>query len=387
MERKEKNLFTVGFLLNPIAGMGGKFALKGTDGEEILEKALALGAEPITPEIARKFLEKYSQNIQENISFLVAPAPMGYQIFETFPNVPRNKLKINVDSQTTSADTIQIVRTFCNLNVDLILFLGGDGTSVDIYNGLKKEIPILGIPSGVKTYGEVFSHNIEESISILLDFAFQQITHTADILDLDEEEYRKGNLKVEVKGQVLVPNYPQFFQQTKSPSFSTSETEETNKRIADYLIHKLKSDENKSPVILCPGSTFNQFSKMLNIERSLLGVDVIFEESLIIKDATEFEIYEYCFKGNFSNPPIIIITPIGSMGYLFGRGNHQLSPRILKEVPKENIWIVASHQKLNHVQGSVLRVDTKDQEVDTYLTGYFKVIVDRQEYKMIKVVH
>jgi predicted polyphosphate/ATP-dependent NAD kinase len=367
--------------------MGGKFALKGTDGEEILEKALALGAKPITPEIAISFLEKYSKNIQEDISFLVAPAPMGHQIFVTFPNVPRNKLKIDLDNQTTSVDTIKIVGIFCDLNVDLILFLGGDGTSVDIYKGLTKEIPILGIPCGVKTYGEVFSHNIEEAISILQDFAFQQTTHTADILDLDEEEYRKGNLKVEVKGQVLVPNYPEYFQQTKSPSFSTSETEETNKRITDYLIHKVKSEKNKCPIILCPGSTFNQFSKMLNIERSLLGVDVIFEESLIIKDATEPEIYDYCFKGNFIKSPIIIITPIGSMGYLFGRGNHQISPRILKKVPKENIWIVASHQKLNRIQGGILRVDTKDQEVDTYLTGYFKVIVDREEYKMIKVVH
>jgi predicted polyphosphate/ATP-dependent NAD kinase len=239
MERNERNLFIVGFLLNPVAGMGGKFALKGTDGKEILEKALALGAKPITPEIAKSFLEKYSQNMQENVSFLVAPAPMGYQIFEIFPNIPKNKLKINLDIQTTSTDTIKVVRTFCDLNVDLVLFLGGDGTSVDIYKGLTKEIPILGIPSGVKTYGEVFSHNIEEAISILQDFASQQITHSADILDLDEEEYRKGNLNVEVKGQVLVPNYPQFFQQTKSSSFSTSETEETNKRIADYLIHKI----------------------------------------------------------------------------------------------------------------------------------------------------
>jgi predicted polyphosphate/ATP-dependent NAD kinase len=66
---------------------------------------------------------------------------------------------------------------------------------------------------------------------------------------------------------------------------------------------------------------------------------------------------------------------------VFGRGNPQLSPAVIRECDVE---VVASRAKLDGVR--VLRVDTDDPELDAALSGWVKVRVGKFETRMMKVV-
>jgi predicted polyphosphate/ATP-dependent NAD kinase len=79
----------------------------------------------------------------------------------------------------------------------------------------------------------------------------------------------------------------------------------------------------------------------------------------------------------------IIISPIGGNAFIFGRGNQEFSPAVLKLVEKEAIIVVATRDKINKV--TCLRVDTNDTEVDKRLKGYMKVVTHYNEEVMMKV--
>ncbi len=348
----------IGFLINPIAGLGGAVALKGTDG--LAKKALELGANPVSPTRANAFFTALDKEIiakdKQDIQFIVPPDPMGKQILSN-TNFNYKTLSLTFQSDVTTAnDTISAIKLFEQEQVELIIFVGGDGTSVDVGTAITTSTPMLGIPSGVKTYGSVFAHSPEEAVTVLLSFLSSRLTSQAELLDLDEQAYKKGSISITLKGIVTVPAFPQYFQNAKERVEST-ETEQANlERIAEDVSEILHGKKAKKLVIIGPGSTFDSLSKTLGIDRSLLGVDCFeFSEqgtiNTLLSDAREDQIFNVVSK---YKDIFLLLTPIGGMGYILGRGNHQISPRIIKKVPKEQFLICCTKRKLSTLKDGVL---------------------------------
>ncbi len=352
----------LGFLVNPIAGMGGSVGLKGTDGEEILRRAIAVGAKPVANERARLALESLSGGFR----FLTCGGEMGARLLKEI-GFEGYEVVYEPDKESTALDTRKASSIFLERGARLVLFAGGDGTAQDIYSAIGDRVPMLGIPAGVKMHSAVFAVNAKAAGDIVSDFvAGRTGIREAEILDCDEEQYRQGKLEVKLIGYAQAPYRQGLMQAGKTLYHGTTE-EQAKEGIASFAIEFMRDD---SLYILGPGSTVKKIASLLGIEYSLLGVDLVKNGELLCKDVGERQILELLQQHAKAK---ILVSPIGAQGFIFGRGNQQMSPRVLKKVGRENIVVLAAPHKL--LETPVLRVDTGDRRLDEELSGEIQVIV------------
>lgn len=367
----------LGFIINPIAGMGGAVGLKGTDGKKILEKAKKLGAEPISHIRAQEFL-KVLTPVKSAIQLITYPKEMGGKLVKNMGFDPKIIGAIE-SGNTSAADTIKAAREMKDLGVKLIVFCGGDGTAQDILKAVSKDIPILGIPTGVKIHSSCFALNAKKAAQITMKFLWEELPLTeAEVMDVDEEAFREGLLSTDLKGYLMVPYEPSLLQESKLATPTNIDEKENQKRVAKHVV---KHFEDNYYYILGPGTTVKTISDILNIDKSLLGVDIVYSKELVAKDVNEKELLRIID----GNPTKIIVSPIGRQGIIFGRGNLQISPEVIKRVGKENIIILATHYKISNLPGGCMMVDTRDSELDSELRGYMRVIVDSNELRIVKI--
>jgi predicted polyphosphate/ATP-dependent NAD kinase len=256
-----------------------------------------------------------------------------------------------------------------NLGVDLIIFSGGDGTARDLYEAINGRIPVIGIPSGVKIHSSVFAISPSAAGDIAVKFIDGEITsiHDSEVLDIDENAFRENRLSAKLYGFLRVPHEEALLQTSKEVT-PTSE-EENLKAIAADIIDEMETD---TLYILGPGSTTRTIAEHIGVQKTLLGVDVIQNRKLILGDANENQLLEILDEKKAK----IIVTIIGGQGFVFGRGNQQISPRVIRVVGIKNILVVATPVKIASLHGRPLLVDTGDQELDAQLSGYIRVITD-----------
>ena len=364
----------LGFLVNPIAGMGGAVGLKGTDGEAY-DEALKLGAEPVTPERARRFLSSIKN--RHEIIIVTAPGVMGENLVKESKIQYRVSGKLDRVKTTSAEDTKRIVEKMMKENIDILVFVGGDGTSRDIYDVVGSKKPVLGVPSGVKMFGSVFAVNAVAAARVVDAFMRENVEIVEkEVLDINEEAFRKSSLDVKLYGYLNVPTVRDLVQAGKAPSHHRGSQVENQRAIAKFIIEDMEED---MLYLLGPGTTTRTITDELNVNKTLLGVDAIHDGKLVGEDLNEKGILKLLERFEAR----IIISPIGGQGFIFGRGNQEFSPDVIKHVGKENVIVVATRDKLEKL--NCLRVDTGEAEVDEMLRGYIKVITDYREWRVIRI--
>ncbi|MGM0603022.1 MAG: ATP-NAD kinase family protein [Bacillota bacterium] len=368
----------LGFIVNPIAGMGGKVALKGTDGKNIVEKAKKLGAEQKSPQKAARAVKSLRSELSstDEVKIISYPGKMG----EISLNSSELKYEIigEIAGNTTAEDTKKAaVEMNEEHEVDLILFAGGDGTARDINDAVDADLPVIGIPAGVKIHSAVYATTPENAGIIAARFLENSISDTeeAEVMDIDEDEFRKGRVTAKLYGYLRVPVEKKLRQNLKSGS-SDSE-ERAAEAIGVGIIENMKKD---CLYLIGPGTTTRPIMQKLGLDFSLLGVDAVYNKELVKLDLKESDILELLKEYDKAK---IIVTAIGGQGYIFGRGNQQLSENVLKKVGKNNIIVAATRGKLSALDGPLL-IDTGNKELNKELSGYYKVVIGHQDYMMQK---
>jgi predicted polyphosphate/ATP-dependent NAD kinase len=352
----------VGFVLNPIAGMGGRVGLKGTDGKVV--EARERGAEPRAPARAERALTELAERLPDADTSTWGE-PMGESAVRAAGYEP-DVLGGPEGEETESADTTAAVSAFVDAGVDLVLFVGGDGTAADVAEALEgTDTPMLGIPAGVKVYSSVFAVSPEDAAHIVASY---ERTERREVMDIDEDEYREGEVNPELRAVARVPVGEQM-QSSKQMGGGTVEA------LAEGVADDIRAEPERT-YVLGPGSTVGTVKDELGFEGSPIGVDVWRDGEVVALDATEQEIVDALGEDN-----VIVVSPIGGQGFVFGRGNPQLSPDVIRQC---DVTIVASRAKLDGV--SVLRADTDDPELDEELRGWWKVRVGKFETRMMKLV-
>ncbi|MEV5977571.1 NAD(+)/NADH kinase [Streptomyces sp. NPDC052114] len=415
----------VGLVVNPVAGLGGRVGLGGTDGPERALRALELGARPQAGARAAEALRALRTGAAPVV--VTAPGPMGADavraaglavevvgppvagvaarraVERPAPGGAATAIRTTAATgqdaatatraghaaapgpatavPTTPADTTTAVRALVASGIDLLLFAGGDGTARDVLGALGgARCPVLGVPTGVKMHSAVFAvgpRAAGEVAAAWLDGRGGVRLRDAEVMDRDESALIAGRVASRLFGWLSVPDVPARVQQRKTGS--TAATAEASGGIATELAARV----GEGLLVLGPGSTTRAVARALGADASLAGVDVLAlregRAEVMAREAAEAELLARIGRG----PCWIALSPIGGQGFLLGRGNQQISPRVLRAAGgRARLLVLCPEHKLAALGGRPLLLDTTDAALDAELTGYLPVLTGHRRVSL-----
>lgn len=376
-------MFTLGFIINPFAGIGGKVGLKGSDGDAIRTEAFARGAKPQAVKRARIALEGLI-DYKNEIQFLTASGDMGELLLK---DMGFNYTVVHQSHEpSVYQDTIDAAMIMAGLTknspyqVDVLLFAGGDGTARNIYQAVDAAVPVLGIPAGVKIHSGVYAvtpHAAGLVIEKMIKKELVSLLETS-VMDIDEDAFREGVVRAKQYGEMQVPAEHRYVQATKSGGREREEL--VLQDIADFIIDNMDEDDY---YLIGSGSTCAFLMECMGLENTLLGIDCVHRGEVIASDMTESDILE--LLAEHQGKVRLVITVIGGQGHIIGRGNQQLSAQVLCQLEKDDINIIASKTKLNKLEGKPLIVDSDDPELNQRLAGVIRVITGYEDFVLYPV--
>jgi predicted polyphosphate/ATP-dependent NAD kinase len=365
-------VLTFGLLVNPVAGVGGAVALKGSDGADIQAQARSRGGVARSSSRARRMLEAVGQAAQQ-VRWLTWGGAMGADLFRVAGLAAET---LGEPAQPCSAgDTDRAARAMHSAGADLIVFCGGDGTARDVFQAVGQDVPVLGIPAGVKMHSGVFATTPESAgriVAALVEGGLVQAS-LAEVRDLDEAALRQGVVKPRFYGEMAVPEAGGFLQHTKeggreSEALALEEiVAEIMQRVADH----------PGVYVLGPGGSLAAIKTALGLEATLIGVDVLDHDGQAGRDVDARWLTRYLERTD--EPVTLVLSFTRHQGFLLGRGNQQLTPSVLRRIGRAHLWVVGTRTKLTSLEGRPLLIDTDDAELDREWAGLVEVIAGYQD--------
>ncbi|MAI38129.1 ATP-NAD kinase family protein [Alteromonas sp.] len=362
-----KPSFRLGIIVNPFAGIGGALALKGSDGAQIREKALAMGAEKKANEKMAKALSILDA-LSGQFTVLTASGDMGETVCASL-GIPCEVIYHAPEVQTEDEDSEYAAKAMVEAGVDLLLFAGGDGTARDICRVVGEAIPVLGVPAGCKIHSGVYCVSPAAAGQVVSQMIAGELVSVmdAEVRDIDEDAFRGGKVIAKHYGEMRVPAELTYVQAVK---MGGKEDEALVLDDISAYVSEIMEDEPDTLFVMGSGSTVGSVMEYLGLDNTLLGVDVIKNGELVASDVTASELVELT-RGK---PSKVVLTVIGGQGHILGRGNQQLSPAFIRQLGKENMIVVATKQKVQALDGKPLRLDSGDPQLDEELAGAFTII-------------
>ena len=368
------NLFRLGLIINPLAGLGGSVGLKGSDGQA--EQAIALGAAPQAMHRATTALTELLPQRDKFTVYTVA-GDMGQSVCEA----------LGLDYQlvyspqrwpSIAADTETAATLMAEQGVDILLFAGGDGTARNICAAVAEHTTVLGIPAGVKIHSGVYAISPQAAGKLVAKLVAGELVSLSEapVMDIDEQAFRAGVVKARRFGEMRIPAQLRYVQSVK---MGGRESEELV--LADLAAFVVSQMEANIRYVMGSGSTVAAVMAELGLDNTLLGVDVVENGQLIASDVTAAQLLDLV-QGY---PSKLIITLIGGQGHVFGRGNQQLSPAVIRAIGRDNLLLIASKAKLQQLAGRPLLADTGDAGLDQQLTGLINVLTGYNDYVMYRL--
>lgn len=372
--------FKLGLIVNPYAGIGGALALKGSDGKAIREQALAQGAE-------QKSLFKTQLALNEILQFkhcvhiYTAAGDMGENLAKQ--NDFNHQVVYRPEQlQTEGLDSELAAQALLEHGVDLILFAGGDGTARNLCQVVSERVPVLGVPAGCKIHSGVYAITPQAAGRVLAQVIEGKIVslNQAEVMDIDETLFRQGRVNAKQFGEMKVPTELRYIQAVKMGGKESDELV-----LADIAAHVIDVMEQypEHYFVMGSGSTVDFVMQELGLPNTLLGVDIVKDKRLVAQDVSAPSLLQ-----KIKHQPVkLVITLIGGQGHIFGRGNQQLSPDVIKEIGKENILLIATKTKLNQLEGKPLISDSSDLNLDQSLAGLITVICGYRDHVLYPIAN
>ncbi|MGC9336395.1 MAG: ATP-NAD kinase family protein, partial [Anaerolineae bacterium] len=289
----------LGLIVNPVAGMGGSVGLKGTDGD-MYHRALELGAAPVTPARTRDFLAHIQR--RDAISLLVAPGKMGERYVQD-AGLPFEVIS-DTGPATSAEDTKQVARQMMERGVELLVFVGGDGTARDIYDAVDTRLPVVGVPAGVKVFSSVFAVSARAAAEMVDAFVEGAPLTEETVLDIDEDAFREDRLASKRYGYLLVPEVRRSLQAGKAASNVSKSAVQSKQEVAAYVVEEM---DPETLYLLGPGTTLRAITDELGLPKTLLGVDAVRDGHMVGRDVNEGDILSLFERYALRK---IIVTPI-----------------------------------------------------------------------------